>query len=234
MGVCYNKGTFDIVDLPPGVSELPSMFQYKLKLSTNGEFVKCKARLCARGDLQYYHEFGKTFAPTLLFSIISLLITLATQYGLMLFQFDIQGTFLCANIDTNIYLKLQPGYQPQPGKTAKLRKSLYGLEQAPMAWHTLIEKWMLKYGFKPIGQDRVTFMLNRGKSIILLSLYVDDRICATNDENVYKQFLKDLSIEFELSDQGHCEWYLWVRIQQDLANKHTTLTQTQYAKDVLE
>eukprot|EP00961_Rhodomonas_salina_P259502 3506482-Rhodomonas_salina.1 len=71
-----------------------------------------------------------------------------------------------------------------------------------MAWHALIEKWMLKYGFKPISQDRVTFMLNRGKSIILLSLSVDDGICATNDEKLYKQFLKDLSVEFELSDQG--------------------------------
>eukprot|EP00961_Rhodomonas_salina_P001214 17049-Rhodomonas_salina.1 len=77
-------------------------------------------------------------------------------------------------------------------------------------------------------------MLNRGKSIILLSLYVDDGICATNNEKLYKQFLKDLSVEFELSDQGLCEGYLGVRIQQDLANKHTTLTQTQYAKDVLE
>eukprot|EP00961_Rhodomonas_salina_P304022 3941452-Rhodomonas_salina.1 len=44
MGVCYDKGTFDIVDLPPGISELPSMFQYKLKLCPNGEFVECKAR----------------------------------------------------------------------------------------------------------------------------------------------------------------------------------------------
>eukprot|EP00961_Rhodomonas_salina_P265991 3595287-Rhodomonas_salina.1 len=71
-----------------------------------------------------------------------------------------------------------------------------------MAWQALIEKWMLKYGFKPIGQDCVTFMLNRGKSIILLSLYVDDGICATNDEKLYKQFLKDLSVKFELRDQG--------------------------------
>eukprot|EP00961_Rhodomonas_salina_P237517 3210811-Rhodomonas_salina.1 len=120
MGVCYDKGTFDIVDLPPGVSELLSMFQYKLKLCLNGEFVK--ARLCLRGDLQYNHEFGKTFAPTSQFSIICLLISLDTQYGLMLFQFDVQGAFLCADVDTNIYLKLPPGYQPQPGKTAKLRK----------------------------------------------------------------------------------------------------------------
>eukprot|EP00961_Rhodomonas_salina_P073146 982687-Rhodomonas_salina.1 len=81
-----------------------------------------------------------------------------------------------------------------------------------MAWHALIEAWMLKYGFKLIGQDRVTFLLNSGKSTILLSLYVDDGICATNNVKLYKQFLKDLSVEFELSDQGQCEWYLGVHI----------------------
>eukprot|EP00961_Rhodomonas_salina_P283685 3834179-Rhodomonas_salina.1 len=65
------------------------------------------------------------------------------QHGLMLFQFDVRGAFLCADVDTDNFLKLPPGYQPQPGKTAKLRKRLYGLKQAPMAWHALIEKWML-------------------------------------------------------------------------------------------
>eukprot|EP00961_Rhodomonas_salina_P102376 1377034-Rhodomonas_salina.2 len=53
MKTCFDKGTFTIVDLPPGKVELPSMFQYKLKTGPSGEFVKCKARLCARGDLQF-------------------------------------------------------------------------------------------------------------------------------------------------------------------------------------
>eukprot|EP00961_Rhodomonas_salina_P168253 2268204-Rhodomonas_salina.1 len=132
MATCYYKGTFEIVDLPSGITELQSMFQYKLKLGQNCEFVKCKALLCTRGDLQYKHELGETFAPTSRFSIIRLLIALAKQSGMMLFQFDICRAFLCAYVDTDIYLRLQPGYQPQPEKTAKLKKSLYGLKQAPM------------------------------------------------------------------------------------------------------
>lgn len=72
MGTCYDKGTFSIVDLPPGVInlKLPSMFQYKLKTGHNGEVVKCEARLCARGDLQFDSEFGETFAPTSRFSMV--------------------------------------------------------------------------------------------------------------------------------------------------------------------
>ena len=116
MRTCYDKGTFEIVDLPPGVKELPPMFQYALKTGPNGEFIKCKARVVARGDLQFESEYGDTFAPTSRFSVIRLLIAIATQAGLMLFQFDIRGAFLCADIDGEIYLKLPPGYEPPPGK----------------------------------------------------------------------------------------------------------------------
>eukprot|EP00961_Rhodomonas_salina_P059037 793018-Rhodomonas_salina.1 len=79
MKTCFEKGTFEIVDLPQGVLELPSMFQYKLKLGPTGEFVKCKGRLCARGDLQQDHKYGKTFAPTSCFSMVCLIIAIATQ-----------------------------------------------------------------------------------------------------------------------------------------------------------
>eukprot|EP00961_Rhodomonas_salina_P148895 2004484-Rhodomonas_salina.1 len=124
MKTCFEKGMFEIVDLPQGVLQLPSMFQYKLKLGPKGEFVKCKGRLCARGDLQQDHKYGETFAQTLHFSMVSLIIAIATQLRWQLFhwQFDIQGAFLCADIDHDIYLKLPPGYEPPQGKSAKLRK----------------------------------------------------------------------------------------------------------------
>ncbi len=104
-----------------------------------------------------------------------MIVAIAAQAGLTLFQFDIRGAFLCADIDrdSDIYLHLPPGYEPPPGKTAKLLKSLYGLRQAPQAFHSLFEDWLLKYGFTPIGADRVTFLLQCGCSVILLSIYVD-------------------------------------------------------------
>eukprot|EP00961_Rhodomonas_salina_P274476 3708651-Rhodomonas_salina.2 len=231
MSTCYEKGTFDIVDLPPGVVELPSMFQYKLKTGPNCEFVKCKTLLCTRGNLQFDSEFGETFAPTSSFAVIRLIISIAAQARLTLFQFDIRGAFLCAEIDSDIYLKLPPGYEPPPGKTAKLHRSLYGLKQAPSAFHALFEKWLLDHGFTPIGGDRVTFMLRRDISI--LSIYVDDGIAATNDEKLYKSFLAELAKDFELSDQGAIKWYLGVQINQNKPNGRISMSQAQYVKDIL-
>eukprot|EP00961_Rhodomonas_salina_P304335 3941565-Rhodomonas_salina.2 len=68
-----------------------------------------------------------------------MIITIAVQAGLTLYQFDIRGAFLCAPINQEIYLKLLPGYEPPPGKTARLLKSLYCLKQAPSAFHSLFE-----------------------------------------------------------------------------------------------
>eukprot|EP00961_Rhodomonas_salina_P114961 1546869-Rhodomonas_salina.1 len=141
------------------------MFQYKLKTGPNSETVKCKVLLCARGDLQLDSEFGETFAPTLRFSMIRMIMVIAVQAGLTLYQFDIRGAFLCAQIDREIYLKLPPGYEPPQGKTAKLLRSLYGLKQALSVFHSLFESWLLRYGFTAIGGYRVTFLLRRGTSV---------------------------------------------------------------------
>eukprot|EP00961_Rhodomonas_salina_P068047 913380-Rhodomonas_salina.1 len=133
-----------------------------------------------------------------------MIVAIAVQAGLTLYQFYIRGTFLCAPIDLEIYLKLPQGYEPPPGKTAKLLCSLYGLKQAPSAFHSLFKSWLPRYGFTAIRGIRVTFLLHSGTSVVLLSIYagIDDGITATNDEKLYRQFLDDLSKDFELSDQG--------------------------------
>eukprot|EP00961_Rhodomonas_salina_P102590 1379727-Rhodomonas_salina.1 len=134
--------------------------------------------------------------------MIRMIVAIAVQAGLTLYQFDILGAFLCAQIDREIYLKLPQGYEPPQGKTAKLLRSLYGLKQAPSVFHSLLEAWLLRYGFTAIGGNLVTFLLRSGTSVVLLSIYVDDSIAATNYEKLYRQFLTDLSKDFELSDQG--------------------------------
>eukprot|EP00961_Rhodomonas_salina_P031875 429528-Rhodomonas_salina.1 len=131
-----------------------------------------------------------------------MIVAIAVQAGQTLYQFDIRGAFLCMPIDWEIYLKLPLGYEPPQGKTAKLLRSLYGLKQAQSAFHSLFESWLLCYWFTAIGGDRVTFLLSCGTSVVLLSIYVDDGIAATNNEKLYRQFLSDLSKDFELSDQG--------------------------------
>eukprot|EP00961_Rhodomonas_salina_P087257 1173593-Rhodomonas_salina.1 len=68
---------------------------------------------------------------------------------------------MTADIDTDIYMDLPPGYHLPPGKTIKLKKSLYGLRQSPGLFHDTLEEWLINYGFKPINEDGTIFKLVR-------------------------------------------------------------------------
>jgi len=230
----WKMGTFEITDLPPGVIPLPSRFTYRIKRDKLGAIAKLKARLVARGDMQTEDEYSTTFAPTSRFTAIRTIIALATQENLSLKHWDITGAFMTADIDTEIYMDLPPGYHLPPGKTIRLLKSLYGLRQSPGLFHDTLEQWLREYGFKAIDDDGTIFKLTLGRESILLSLFVDDGLCATNSQSLYEDFLKDLKGKFELSDQGDLSWYLGVNISHNLSRGVTTLNQTQFINTMLK
>ena len=120
-------GTFEICDKPLHVLPLPSRFTYCLKRNQDGSLCKYKARLVARGDMQTEDEYSTTFAPTSRFTAIRAIIALATQEQMTLKHWDITAAFMTADIDTEIFMELPPGYDLPDGKCVKLKKSLYGL-----------------------------------------------------------------------------------------------------------
>eukprot|EP00286_Rhodomonas_abbreviata_P028108 CAMPEP_0181313458 /NCGR_PEP_ID=MMETSP1101-20121128/14257_1 /TAXON_ID=46948 /ORGANISM="Rhodomonas abbreviata, Strain Caron Lab Isolate" /LENGTH=1511 /DNA_ID=CAMNT_0023420409 /DNA_START=376 /DNA_END=4908 /DNA_ORIENTATION=+ len=158
----WKMGTFEIVDLPPGVIPLPSRFTYSIKRDQYGRIVKFKSRLVARGDMQYDDEYSTTYAPTSRFTAIRTIISIATQEKMELKHWDITGAFMTANIDTDIYMDMPPGYHLEPGKTVKLLKSLYGLRQSPGLFHDTLEEWLRGYGFKAVDDEGTIFKLTRG------------------------------------------------------------------------
>eukprot|EP00961_Rhodomonas_salina_P111189 1496110-Rhodomonas_salina.1 len=93
---------------------------------------------------------------------------------------------------------------------------------------------MLDYCFTPIRPDGVMFRLNKGSEKLIVSLYVDDRVCATNSTALYKKFLADLSTKYTLSDSGELSYYLSVAIDHDKIKGVSTLSQETYINTLLE
>eukprot|EP00961_Rhodomonas_salina_P121066 1629328-Rhodomonas_salina.2 len=184
--------------------------------------------------MQTEDEYCTTFAPTSLFTARRTIISIATQERMALKHWDITGAFMTADIDADIYMDLPPGYHLPPGKTIKLRKSLYGLLQSPGLFHDTLEAWLVNYGFKQVNEDGTIFKLVRGSEQILLSLFVDDGLCATNSEALYQSFLTDLQQKFDLSDQGDLSFYLGVAVDHNLRTGVTTLSQEQFVQTMLE
>jgi hypothetical protein len=234
----WKMGTFLLVNRPTNYDPLPLQFVYKLKVK-DGDFnnVTHKARLVMRGNLQYEHEYGETYAPTARLWSIRTLTAIAAHEGLTLKKFDLTSAFLVADIQKELYVEI-PGYAVPDGKALMLKKALYGRRDSGALYSKEITAWLRSYGFQPTSVDETLFRKERsgpkGKEVIILSLYVDDGASATNSESFYKEFISALQSKYQLSDQGKLEWHLSMKFTQDLKNGTIKIDQKAYIEAMLK
>ena len=236
----WGKGTFKLVDQPPEeeYDPIPLQFIYKMKIK-DGDYENGipKARLVLMGNLQYDHEYGETYAPTAKLWVIRSLAAIAAQEGLTLKKFDLTGAYLNADMDREVYVQI-PGYSIPKGKALLLKKALYGGKSSGALYSKEIRTWLENYGFKACSVDETLFRLDKTdkhgkKSTLIVSLYVDDGACCTNDNALYEKFIKDLQGKYELSDVGDLDWHLGIKVTQDLEAGTVTLDQTSYIDSVV-
>lgn len=98
------------------------------------------------------------------------------------------------------------------GAVVKLRKSLYGLHQAPKLWCELLAKSLKKIGFRPSkSTDSIFISTDRGRPVYLL-VYVDDILVLGYRRAV--QGVKDrLAGLFTTTDLGFCAHFLRIKIE---------------------
>jgi hypothetical protein len=69
--------TWNLVPMPLDKRVIGSLWIFKLKRDSNGQVIKFKARVCARGDQQTYEvDYNETFAPTLRYTALRVLLSL--------------------------------------------------------------------------------------------------------------------------------------------------------------
>lgn len=68
----------------------------------------------------------------------------------------------------------------QPHYVCKLRKAIYGLKQAPQAWHHELWQFLLSNGFVNSCVDTSLFILNIVGTTLFLLVYIDDIIIIGN------------------------------------------------------
>ena len=63
----------------------------------------------------------------------------------------------------------------------KLKKSIYGLKQASKQWYLRFNDTITSFGFKEYAVDQCIYLKVSGSKFIILVLYVDDILLASND-----------------------------------------------------
>jgi hypothetical protein len=113
--------------------------------------VRNKARLVAKGYSQVEGlDFGETFAPIVRLEAIRLLLAYSSLNDIKLYQMDVKSAFLNGEINELVYIEQPPGFEDprNPNHVYRLKKALYGLNQAPRAWSERLSGFLIKQGFK--------------------------------------------------------------------------------------
>ena len=134
--------------VPDGVKVVSARWVFAWKVDKDGNIVKPKARLVARG-LSQVHTVGflETFAPTPAASSVKLLVAIATKKDWELRQLDVKRAFIQADLDFNLFVKLPDECGDKSGKVVKLNQSVYGLKQADRRWAMHLGDVIVRKGF---------------------------------------------------------------------------------------
>lgn len=99
-------------------------------------------------------------------------------------------------------MEQQPGFvdSDKPDHVRRLRKAIHGLKQAPRAWYTELQSFLLSLGFANSLMDTSLFVLQRRKELVYLLIYMDDILMTGNSKPAIATILCLLAERFSVKD----------------------------------
>jgi hypothetical protein len=150
MDAVEKNRTWELPDLPRDHSAIILKWVFKLKRDEAGVIIKHKARLIARGFMQREGiNFNDTFAPVARMKSMRFLFALVAQKGWCVHHMNVKSAFLNGDLKEEVYVHqpLRFVISGREAKVLRLRKTLYGLRQAPRTWNAKLDFTLKGMGF---------------------------------------------------------------------------------------
>ena len=174
---------------------------FKVKLNSDGQVSKHKARLVARGFLQNQGiDYNEVFAPVARIETVTLVIAIACKNQWSLYHLDVKSEFLNGPLEELVFVSQPLGFEIAGKKDMvyKLHKALYGLKQAPRAWNKKIDQVLIHIGFnKCSGEFGVYVQTLSGVETIIIFLYVDDLLITGSSTSEIKKVKDKLKLSLK-------------------------------------
>jgi hypothetical protein len=155
-----------------------------------------------------------------------LILAIVASLDLELHQMDVKTAFLNGNLEEEIYMEQPVGFvaEGQEHKVCKLLRSIYGLKQSSRQWYIRFHQAIISFDFEMIDEDHCVYVKRSKEKFVILSLYVDDILLASNNKE-YVQIIKEwLSSNFDMKDMGEAAYILGVKIERDRSKKMLALS----------
>lgn len=232
---CNETNTWSLVPSPDDFNVLGCKWVCRTKLNDDGTLDKLTAIIIAKWyEQEEGIDFLDTYSPVVRTGTVRMVLYLATIEGWELKQLDVKNGFLHGDLKEIVYMEQPLGFEDQkhPDYVCKLHKAIYGLKQAPRAWFDKFSLYMLEFGFICSIGDPSLFIYQKGNSILILLLYVDDMVLTGNDQGLVQTFLSTLNEKFRMKDMGFLHYFLGIQVQR--TSTGLFLNQEKYAKDLLQ
>ncbi|GKB71816.1 retrovirus-related pol polyprotein from transposon TNT 1-94 [Tanacetum coccineum] len=129
---------------------------------------------------------------------------------------DVKSAFLNGLINEEVYVAQPLGFIDfeKPDHVYKLKKALYGLEQAPKAWYDRLKAFLIKHEYKIGMVDNTLFTKKKSSNLVIVQIYVDDIIFGSTCHYMCDEFAKIMHDKFEMSMMGELNFFLRLQIKQ--------------------
>ncbi|KAJ9531868.1 hypothetical protein QJQ45_022021 [Haematococcus lacustris] len=231
--------TWCLEERPANARVLPTKWVLKVKRDAAGNIEKLKARLVAKGFYQQSGvDVGDVYAPVSKHTTLRTLLAKAAAENMEIHQLDFETAFLNGQLQPGevIYVQQPEGFEEGSIDTVcRVQKALYGLRQAPRAWHARLSEELLSMGFKASEADPALFTLQLSTGMVYLLVYVDDCLLCTQqgDTAGLAYVKKKLSSAFKLKDLGEARWFLGMQLTRDRAEGTIKLDQHKFVQELV-
>jgi hypothetical protein len=100
-----DNNTWRLITLPPGHRSIGLKWVYKVNKGPEGEIVKHKACLVAKGYVQRPGcDFDEVFAPVVRIESVRLLLALTAEEGWSVHHMDLKSVFLNGELQEEVYV----------------------------------------------------------------------------------------------------------------------------------
>ena len=229
--------TWDLVDLPVGKNVVGNKWVFKIKYSENGDISRFKARLVAQGFTQEYGvDYFDVFAPVARQTSIRVILGIANQLKMDVHQMDVISAFLNGELQEEIFMLQPDGFEDpeNPDKVCRLNKAIYGLKQSARCWNSVIDSYLIENNFSRSDADNCIYYRVTDAYVILICVYVDDTIIASDNPNVLKEEKDKLSARFKMVDQGEIHYLLGMGIIRNKNKCELLIDQNLYVENILK
>jgi hypothetical protein len=229
-----SKDVFENVtmdDLPPGTKIYQSVVNWTSKTNL-GVYVKTKCRICFGGH-RYDKSYADTFAPTVNFCNVLVIICLAAMFGWAMGSLDYSQAYLNADID-EICVMRAPISVREYNLNGKeyfwlLKKAIYGHSKASRSWAECLHNKLLQLGYTQFLTDQCVYgrwqewdvdtidgnAIPENSSFIFLLIHSDDIIIVSHSERIMNDVKAELISAFQGTDNVNLTSFCGVEIKVD-------------------